>query len=85
MTLHVTVDLPAEVLDCLKKESLDRQVPVDVVVSDVLSDYFDEMTESEILERARRGLQQALAGNYRPALEVLDEIDCEYVADADHR
>lgn len=85
MTLHVTVDLSAEVLDCLKKESLDRQVPVDVVVSDVLSDYFDEMTESEILESARRGLQQALAGNYRPALEVLDEIDREYVADADHR
>lgn len=85
MTLHVTVDLSAEVLDCLKKESLDRQVPVDVVVGDVLSDYFDEMTESEILESARRGLQQALAGNYRPALEVLDEIDREYVADADHR
>ena len=84
-TIHVSVDLPSEVLECLQKEALDRQVPVDRVVGDVLADYFDEMSEDEILESVRKGLQQALAGNYRPAIEALDEIDREHIADADDR
>lgn len=84
-TINVSVDLSSEVLECLQKEALDRQVPVDRVVGDVLADYFDEMSEDEILESVRKGLQQALAGNYRPAIEALDEIDREHIADADDR
>lgn len=82
-TIRVSIDLSSEVLACLQKEALDRQVPVDQVVGDVLADYFDEMSEDEILESVRKGLEQALAGNYRTAIEVLDEIDREHVTDAD--
>ena len=84
-TINVSVDLSSEVLECLQKEALDRQVPVGRVVGDVLADYFDGMSEDEILESVRKGLQQALAGNYRPATEALDEIDREHIADADDR
>lgn len=84
-TIHVSIDLSSDVLECLQKEALDRQVPVDQVVGDVLADYFDDMSEDEILESVRKGLEQALAGNYRPAVEALDEIEREHVTDADDR
>lgn len=41
----------------------------------------DEPTKEQILESIRMGMQQALAGDYRPAHEVLDEIERE---DVDH-
>ena len=37
----------------------------------------DEETNDEILADLRQAFQEALAGNLRPALEVLDEIDNE--------
>ena len=84
-TIHVSLDLSSEVLQYLQEEARDRRVPVDQVVGDVLADYFDETSEDEILESVRVGLQQALAGNYRPAIEALDEIDREHLTDADDR
>lgn len=35
----------------------------------------DEPTKEQILESIRIGMQQALAGDYRPVHEVLDEIE----------
>jgi hypothetical protein len=37
----------------------------------------DEPTKEEILASIKRGFQQALRGEGRPALEVLDELDRE--------
>lgn len=84
-TIHVSLDLSSEVLQYLQEEARDRRVPVDQVVGDVLANYFEDMTEDEILGSVRVGLQQALAGNYRPAIEALDEIDREHMTDADDR
>ncbi len=44
----------------------------DVEVEDVL-----EMNKEEILDSIERGLRQMLAGEGRPALEFLDELDNE--------
>ncbi len=37
----------------------------------------EEMSNEEILDSIERGFQEMLAGNTRPALEFLDEIDNE--------
>lgn len=37
----------------------------------------DEMSKEEILDSIERGLRQMLAGEGRPALEFLDELDNE--------
>ncbi len=37
----------------------------------------EEMSKEEILDSIERGFQEMLAGNTRPALEFLDEIDNE--------
>lgn len=41
------------------------------------SEYGDEMSKEEILDSIERGLLEALAGQSRPALEFLDELDNE--------
>ena len=75
--LDLKVSLADKIVACLQEEANNRRVSLDVVVGEVLADYFDEPTETEILESLRIGMQQALAGDYRPAHEVLDEIDLE--------
>jgi hypothetical protein len=82
-TLDVKLSVSDEVMEYLRREAVNRNVPLDVVVSEVLADYFDEPTKDEILTSLRVGMRQALAGNYRPAHEVLDEIEREMVDDAD--
>ena len=42
-----------------------------------------EPTKSEILADLRQALKEALSGDLRPALEVLDEIDSEISDDSD--
>lgn len=37
----------------------------------------EEMSKEEILDSIERGFQEMLAGNTRPALEFLDELDNE--------
>ncbi len=44
-----------------------------------------EPPKAEILADLRQAFQEALAGDLRPALEVLDEIDSEIRDHADHR
>jgi hypothetical protein len=84
-TLDIKVSLSNKILGYLRQEAANRQVTLDMVVSDVLADYFDEPTEDEILDSLRIGMQQALGADYRPAHEVLDEIDRETIDDADNR
>ena len=43
-----------------------------------------EPTKAELLEDLRQALKEAIAGDLRPALEVLDEIDHE-ITDNAHR
>ena len=43
-----------------------------------------EPTKVEILADLRQALTEALAGDFRPALEVLDEMDSEIADNADH-
>lgn len=76
-TLDVKLTLSDEVLATLRIEAIDRDIPLDSVVSEVLEEYFNEPTEAEILDSLKIGMQQARAGNYRPAHEVLDEIEHE--------
>ena len=44
-----------------------------------------DRTKAELLESLETSMEQVLAGDYRPALEVLDEIDAEAMDDARHR
>ncbi len=38
---------------------------------------YRERTKAELLDSLKNSMEQVLAGDYRPALEVLDEIDSE--------
>jgi len=76
-TVDLKVHLSNAILEHLQQEATKRRVSLDVVVTEVLADYFDEPTEDDIANSLRTGMQQALAGNYRRAQDVLDEIDCE--------
>ncbi|MEQ8676351.1 MAG: hypothetical protein RLP44_10495 [Aggregatilineales bacterium] len=82
---ELTLKLPDTMLARLQSEANRLNVPLEVVVGTALERYFendDEPTKEQILESIRIGMQQALAGDYRPAHEVLDEIEREDVDDA---
>lgn len=82
-TVEVKLKLSEEVLEYLQRESQNRKIALDEVVSDVLADYFDEPTHEELLAGLERSLKQVVAGDYRPAREFLDELDNEAGHDAD--
>lgn len=82
-TVDVKLKLSDEVLEYLQRESKNRKVPLDDVVSDVLADYFDEPTKEEILENIRESLRDGLAGKVRPVDEVLAELKQELGLHAD--
>ena len=82
-TLDFKVNLSDKIVEHLLQEADSRQISLNAAVGAVLADYFEEPTEAAILESLRIGMQQALAGDHRPALEVLDEIDREMMGDAD--
>ena len=82
-TVEVKLKLSDEVLAYLQRESKNRKIALDEVVSDVLADYFDEPTHEEILAGIRQSMLDVLAGNVRPADEVLAELKQEFDFDAD--
>ncbi len=84
-TFDVKLELSQEVAGYLQEEAGNRGLSLDQVVSDVLTDYFAELTEDEILESIRIGMRQALAGKGRPAREVLAEVEREVTRDARDR
>lgn len=76
-TVDVKLRLSDEVLEYLQRESRNRKVSLDDVVSDVLLDYFDEPTKEEILTSIRESLRDGLAGKVRPVDEILAELKSE--------
>jgi predicted transcriptional regulator len=82
-TVDVKLNVSEDVLDYLQREAGNRRMSLDAVVSAVLADYFDDPTEEAILAGLKRSMEQVLAGEYRPAHEVLDEIEREMGDDAD--
>ena len=84
MTVDVKLNVSEEVIAYLRREAERRKVALDEVVSEVLTDYFDDPTHEELLAGLKRSFEQVLAGDYRPAREVLDEIDSETDDNADN-
>lgn len=76
-TVDIKLKLSDEVLEYLQRESRNRKVSLDDVVSDVLVDYFDEPTKEEILISIRESLRDGLAGKVRPVDEILGELKQE--------
>lgn len=83
---EITVQISDDVLARLQDEAKRLNKPLEAVVNTAILYFLDdeEPTEEEILASLRAGMQQALAGNYRPAREVLDEIDREIDDDANN-
>lgn len=84
-TFDLRLEISQEVAGYLQEEARNRGISLDQVVSDVLTDYFAELTEDQILDSIRIGMRQALAGQGRPAREVLAEVDREVTGDAHDR
>ena len=82
-TLTIKLHLSDEALARLQQEAQRRNVSIDTVISETLEESFDEPNEAELLGNLRTAMQQAQAGNYRAAHEVLDAIERETVNDAD--
>ena len=84
-TIDLRLKISQEIARYLQEEARNRRISLDQVVSDVLTDYFAEQTEDEILEDIRIGMRQALIGEGRPAREVLAEVNRELTGDAHDR
>lgn len=82
-TLTIQLKLSDETLARLKEEAQERNLPIDVLISERLEDEFNEPTEVEILETIRQSMRDSLAGNTRPVDEVLAELEDEFDFDAD--
>ena len=80
-TVDLKVSLSDEVLEYMQREAERRNVSLDSIASEVLAEYYDEPDEEEILSGLKRSMEQVLAGDFRPAREVLDEIEREAVDD----
>lgn len=78
-TLEIKLSISDKILNLLKQESEQRSVPLEVVIRESLEAYFEEPSDAEILESIKVGMKQALAGDYRPAHEVLAEIEQEFL------
>lgn len=74
-TVNVKLKVSDEVLEYLQRESGNRQISLDAVVSAVLEDYFDDPNEDQILAGLQRSMEQVLAGAFRPAHDVLREME----------
>ncbi len=84
-TFDIKLEISQDIAGYLLEESRNREISLDQVVSDILADYFAELTEDQILESIRIGMRQALAGQGRPAREVLAEVEQEVTGDARDR
>lgn len=80
-TFDIKLEISQDIAGYLLEESRNRGISLDQVVSDILADYFAELTEDQILESIRIGMRQALAGQGRPAREALAEVEQEVTGD----
>lgn len=75
---ELKIQLSDESMARLEAEANRLGQPLHTLIQQVILDYLaEEATDEAILSGLRRGMQQALSGNYRPAHEVLDELDQE--------
>lgn len=74
-TLEIKLNVPDDLLICLREEAERRNVSLDVVVSESLTAYFEDLSEPEILDSIKQWMKDALSGNYRPARDVLDGLN----------
>ncbi|MDE2750362.1 MAG: hypothetical protein OXI34_15500 [Chloroflexota bacterium] len=79
------LEISQEIAGYLQAEAKNRGISLSEVVSDILADYYAELTEDQILESIRIGMRQALAGQGRPAREVLAEVERDVTGDARDR
>ena len=84
-TIDLRLKISQEIAGYLQVEARNRRISLDQVVSDVLTDYFTEQSEDEILDDIRIGMRQALVGEGSPAREVLAEVDREVTGEAHDR
>lgn len=85
-TIDIKLTLPKAMLAELQQEAQRRKVSLDSVVSEMLTDYFDDPddpSEDEILARIRAAFEDDLMGRVRPAEDVLAELRRELKIDAD--
>lgn len=82
---QINLNLPDEIMDYLQQEADKRSISLDEVVSEVLTDYFEEPTHEELLAGLQRSLKQVLTGEYRSARDFLDELDTQDPNHADSR
>lgn len=63
----------------MKPPPLSKTLPKDASdTSEPASDaVYHERTKAELLDSLKKSMEQVLEGDYRPALEVLDELDSE--------
>ena len=54
-------------------------------ISELPEPPYRDRDKAELLNSLKTSMEQVLAGDYRPALEVLDEIDREAAVDAHNR
>ena len=57
-TLDLRLDVSDEIVEYLKAEAKNRQVSLDVVIGDILTDYFAELAEDQILENIKVGMKR---------------------------
>jgi hypothetical protein len=81
--LELKLNLPDEVLEYLQRDAKNRNIPLDDVVSEIVTEYLDEPTEEEILEDIRQSMKDVMAGNVRSIDDVLAELKEEFDFDAD--
>lgn len=82
---QVILQLSDEMLQRLRDEAQRLNMPLEAVINTAITHYFeeDEPDEAEILAGLRQAMIDALAGNVRPADEVLAELIEEFDPDAD--
>lgn len=73
ITLHLPADLAARLEAVAARNNKPLESVIETAISQFLAD--DEPSDEEILEGLRLGMKQALSGNYRPADEVLAELN----------
>lgn len=83
--VEVKLKLSDDLLAYLQREARERNMPLDDVVSNMLTGYFDEPTHEELLAGLQQSLIEVLAGNVRPAREFLAELQPSTDDESDER
>jgi predicted transcriptional regulator len=74
---EITLQLSDDILARLQTEADRLNKPINDVIHRAIASFLEDAysTDTDILTGLRLGMQQALAGDYRPAHDVLDEMD----------